>query len=60
MNASRHVRSLWNATPVHDDALGTIRRLTADELPLLERLSIKRLRLAPGQHPRAALARQCQ
>lgn len=46
--ASRHVRSLWSATPVHEDALGTIRRLTADELPLLERLSIKRLLLAPG------------
>ncbi len=46
--ASRHVRSLWTAAPVHDDVLGTIRRLTADELPLLDRLSIKRLLLAPG------------
>lgn len=29
MPASRHVRSLWSATAVHEDALGTIRRLTA-------------------------------
>jgi len=48
MPASRHVRSLWSADAVHDDALGTIRRLTADEFPLLERLSIKRMQLAPG------------
>lgn len=45
---SRHVRSLWSATPVHDDALGSIRRLSADEFPLLERISIKRMLLAPG------------
>lgn len=45
---SRHVRSLWSAMPVHDDALGSIRRLSADEFPLLERISIKRMLLAPG------------
>lgn len=48
MPASRHVRSLRSAAAVHDDALGTIRRLTADEFPLLERLSIKRMQLAAG------------
>lgn len=48
MPVSRHVRSLWSAATVHDDALGSIRRLTADEFPLLERLSIKRMLLAAG------------
>ncbi|WP_315388798.1 cupin domain-containing protein [uncultured Stenotrophomonas sp.] len=48
MSASRHVRSLWTATTVHDDALGSIRRLNADDFPLLERMSIKRMLLAPG------------
>ncbi len=48
MSASRHVRSLWMAPTVHDDALGSIRRLNADDVPLLERMSIKRMLLAPG------------
>jgi oxalate decarboxylase len=45
---SRHVRSLLHATLVHDSALGSIQRLTVDEFPILERLSIKRLVLQPG------------
>ncbi|MGX5681479.1 cupin domain-containing protein [Schumannella luteola] len=45
---SRHVRSLLTADAVHDSALGSIRRLTADEFPLLRRMSIKRLVLEPG------------
>jgi oxalate decarboxylase len=48
MSASRHVRSLWHGEVVHDSALGSVRRLTADEFPLLQRLSIKRLCLQPG------------
>lgn len=48
MPTSRHVRSLSTAPTVHDDALGSIRRLNADDFPLLERMSIKRMLLAPG------------
>lgn len=46
--SSRHVRSLWDATPVHDDALGSIYRLSADEFPMLRGISIKRMQLAVG------------
>ena len=45
---SRHVRSLLTADRVHDSALGSITRLTADEFPILDRMSIKRLVLEPG------------
>ena len=45
---SRHVRSLLDAPAVHESELGSIRRLTADEFPLLKRMSIKRLVLSPG------------
>lgn len=45
---SRHVRSLLDAPAVHESELGSIRRLTADEFPLLNRMSIKRLVLEPG------------
>lgn len=46
---SRHVRSLLTAAEsVHDSELGSISRLTADTFPLLHRMSIKRLVLAPG------------
>ncbi len=48
MTTSRHVRSLLQGDLVHDSALGSVRRLTADEFPLLQRLSIKRLCLQPG------------
>ncbi|KRG43235.1 cupin [Stenotrophomonas panacihumi] len=48
MSISRHVRSLSHGEVVHDSALGSVRRLTADEFPLLQRLSIKRLQLQPG------------
>lgn len=44
----RHVRSLLNASPVIENELGSLRRITADEFPLLDRLSIKRLVLEPG------------
>ena len=45
---SRHVRSLLSAPAVHESDLGSIRRLTAEEFPLLSRMSIKRLVLNPG------------
>lgn len=45
---SRHVRSLLTAEAVHESELGSITRLTADSFPLLNRMSIKRLVLAPG------------
>lgn len=47
MNTSRHVRSLLNAKAVYQGELGSVRRLTADEFPLLERMSMKRLIIAP-------------
>ncbi|WP_378144772.1 cupin domain-containing protein [Cnuibacter sp. UC19_7] len=47
--ASKHVRSLVGAGSVqHDSELGSIHRLTKETFPMLERLSIKRLELAPG------------
>ncbi|WP_458042242.1 cupin domain-containing protein [Microbacterium sp. HM-570] len=46
--SSRHVRSLLTADAQHDSDLGGIRRLTVDNFPILRRLSIKRLVLAPG------------
>ncbi|NQX10597.1 cupin domain-containing protein [Microbacteriaceae bacterium VKM Ac-2855] len=45
---SRHVRSLLSAPAQHDSELGSIRRLTGDDLPILSGLSIKRLVLEPG------------
>lgn len=45
---SRHVRSLLTADSVYSGELGSITRLTADNFPILNRLSIKRLVLAPG------------
>lgn len=47
MARSPHVRSLWSAPRLHDSALGSVQRLTRSEFPLLQRLSIKRLLLAP-------------
>ncbi|NQX28657.1 cupin domain-containing protein [Microbacteriaceae bacterium VKM Ac-2854] len=45
---SRHVRSLTAAPAQHSSALGSIRRLTKDDFPILSGLSIKRLVLEPG------------
>ncbi|PVH74242.1 RmlC-like cupin [Cadophora sp. DSE1049] len=45
---SRHVFSLLNAKPYHDTDLGNMRRCTAEDLPILKNLSMKRLVLAPG------------
>lgn len=45
---SKHVASLLTGDVVHSDANGSITRLTADEFPILKRLSIKRLVLEPS------------
>jgi oxalate decarboxylase len=45
---SRHVASLLTAEPLHDSELGRVTPVTGDTLPILERLSIKRLVLEPG------------
>ena len=45
---SKHTTSLRAAKPFYDTELGSIQRLTAQELPILKNLSIKRLILAPG------------
>lgn len=45
---SRHVASLLSAAPLAESELGSVRRVSADELPIMERLSIKRLVLAPS------------
>lgn len=48
MAASRHVRSLLHAEPVYQGELGSVRRITADEFPMLRRMAIKRLVITPG------------
>jgi oxalate decarboxylase len=45
---SRHVYHLDDATPFYQTDLGSIRAVTATELPILKNLSIKHLKLAPG------------
>jgi len=45
---SRHVRSLHDAEVQHESELGSIRRLTKETFPILERISIKRLVIEPG------------
>ena len=48
MAPSPHVRSLSSAEAQHKSELGSIRRLTKDTFPILERISIKRLVIEPG------------
>jgi oxalate decarboxylase len=48
MASSPHVRSLSSAEAQHTSELGSIRRLTKDTFPILERISIKRLVIEPG------------
>jgi oxalate decarboxylase len=45
---SRHVSSLKAGKPIYEGELGSVTALTADNFPILNRLSIKRLVLAPG------------
>jgi oxalate decarboxylase len=48
MPPSPHVRSLADAEVQHESELGSIRRLTKDAFPILERISVKKLTLEPG------------
>lgn len=48
MTASRHVRSLLKAEPSYEGELGSVRGVSADNFPLLRRMSMRRLVLAPG------------
>src|SRR5271156_7211103 len=48
MHASTHVASLTEGEIVEESDLGSIRRVTADNLSILKGLSIKRLLLNPG------------
>src|SRR6201992_1653009 len=45
---SKHVASLTESEIVEESDLGSIRRVTADNLPSLNGLSIKRLLINPG------------
>lgn len=45
---SPHVASLRTASPVFENEMGEIRQLTRDSFPVLRRMSIKRIVLAPG------------
>lgn len=44
----RHVASLTAAKPLFESALGSVRQVSAEQLPIMRRLSVKRLVLAPG------------
>lgn len=44
----RHVTSLTAAKPLFESALGSVRQVSAEQLPIMRRLSVKRLVLAPG------------
>ncbi|KUJ07662.1 RmlC-like cupin [Mollisia scopiformis] len=48
VSTSKHVFSLLKSKPYYDTELGSMRRCTAEELPILKNLSMKRLVLAPG------------
>lgn len=47
-DSARHVASLADGKVVFEGELGSVRRISAAELPILRRLSIKRLLLAPN------------
>lgn len=47
-NKSKHVFSLKSHEPFHASDLGSLTKVTKDELPILKNLSIKRLVIAPG------------
>ena len=48
MGKARHYTSLSNGRAVFQSELGSVTRVNAQDLPILDRLSIKRLVLAPG------------
>ena len=45
---SLHAISLWEGEIVEESDFGSMRRITVDDLPILKRLSIKRVLLNPG------------
>ncbi|MFI7190129.1 cupin domain-containing protein [Nocardia nova] len=45
---TRHAVSLWEGEIVEESELGSLRRLTADNFPILRGMSIKRLLVNPG------------
>ncbi|ATL67732.1 cupin domain-containing protein [Nocardia terpenica] len=45
---TRHAASLWEGDIVEESELGSLRRLTADNFPILRGMSIKRLLINPG------------
>ena len=45
---SRHATTLTNGEIVEENDLGSIRRVTADNLPILSGMSIKRIVIKPG------------
>jgi oxalate decarboxylase len=47
-SGSRHVVSLTGAKLAFESENGKVQKVTADELPILKNLSIKRLELGPG------------
>lgn len=47
-SSSRHVASLTARSPLFESDLGSVTQLTRESFPILKRLSIKRLLLAPG------------
>jgi oxalate decarboxylase len=48
LTRSDHTASLFDGEIVEENDLGSMRRITADNLPILKRLSIKRVLLNPG------------
>jgi oxalate decarboxylase len=48
LTRSDHTASLFDGEVVEENDFGTMRRVTSDNLPILKRLSIKRVLLNPG------------
>ena len=48
LTRSDHTASLLDGEIVEENDFGSMRRVTADNLPILKRLSIKRVLLNPG------------
>src|SRR4051812_27156359 len=51
MSTSRHVRSLRTVAPRYHGPLGEQRAVTAETFPILTRMSMQHLRIAPGAPP---------
>ena len=46
---STHATSLYEGEVVEESDLGSIRRITADNFPILQGMSIKRVLISPGR-----------